>query len=271
MGCHDFHRSKCKGAKKIEVENQSSLFESWVTLFRNHLSDSLVLFNGRFSHEFELKENASSFDVLISYEIHNQKKDFMKISVNLDAFEIQIDDALTSPIDTFTFDDQYKAFTIIDNEIDQRRILLDITPAEERALLSHRNNEWEVISDKPRKENSEQNQDLGTNLINREHTDVTKQSNDLDYFKIEECRTITPLNENHKFIREGILHDKGKLSELRKANDDKGRLMHHGFPLTLEEKDLILEMHKQGKTKFELERYFQRSRITITKTIEKYS
>lgn len=270
-GCHDFPRSKCKGTKKIVAEKQNSLFETWVTIFRTHLTDSLFSSDVKFFQGFELKENINSFDVLISFEIDKQKRDFMKISVNLDVFEIQIENALTSPIDKFTFDDEQNAFMIIDNEIEQRRILFGITHPADSVHFSVGNRGLEVVTDEPRYKNLVRKQDLNSSVIDSKHTEMMKPSDDLNYFKIEEFSTITPLNENHKFIREGILYDKEKISELRKDNDNQGRLLHHGFPLTLEEKDLILKMYNQGKTKIELERYFQRSRITIAKTIEKYT
>ena len=129
----------------------------------------------------------------------------------------------------------------------------------------------DVIADKSKHRHYVNGEDTISEVETNEATSTTKQAYKLDYFKIEECDTITPLNDAHKFIKEGVLHNREKISEFRDDNHKNGKLLHHGFPLTLEEKNLILEMHNQGKTDIELERYFQRSRITIAKTIERYS
>lgn len=129
----------------------------------------------------------------------------------------------------------------------------------------------DVIADKSKHRHCVNGEDTTSRIEINAVTSTTKQAYNLDYFKIEECNTITPLNDAHKFIKEGVLHNREKISEFREDNYKNGKLLHHGFPLTLEEKNLILEMHDQGKTDIELEQYFQRSRITITKTIEKYT
>jgi hypothetical protein len=128
----------------------------------------------------------------------------------------------------------------------------------------------DVIADKSKHRHYINGEDTISEFEMNESTSAAKQVCKLDYFKIEECDTITPLNDAHKFIREGVLHNREKISAFREENYKNGKLLNHGFPVTLEEENLIMEMHNQGKTDIELEQYFQRSRITITKRIEKY-
>jgi len=50
----------------------------------------------------------------------------MSVIVDLDGYEIQIPDAISSPKDTIGFEDDRTAFSFIENEINQRRTLFGI-------------------------------------------------------------------------------------------------------------------------------------------------
>jgi DNA mismatch repair ATPase MutS len=80
------------------------------------------------------------------------------------------------------------------------------------------------------------------------------------FFKIEELDSYTPCHPNNTYVKNFILEN---LSYLRDQNKQKGFLLNRGFPTTKEEVKILLLMYDSEKSLDELEKFFQRSRITI--------
>lgn len=100
--------------------------------------------------------------------------------------------------------------------------------------------------------------------VNLEDTD---KINEADYghhtdgiFKIENCPTIT-------FMSSTFDGDKFNPLEMRKINNESGRRLNHGFPITKEEIELARLKFSQGENFEELEKFFQRNRLTIEEFI----
>ncbi|MDB3929296.1 hypothetical protein N9413_08895 [Paracoccaceae bacterium] len=90
-------------------------------------------------------------------------------------------------------------------------------------------------------------------------------------FYIEKRQTFTPMRADHHLIKRGIFSDKKKIQNYRESNKRLGYLSNSGFPVTQEEIDFILQFSRSGKSIDEMESFFQRSRVSISKIIEEYS
>ena len=82
-----------------------------------------------------------------------------------------------------------------------------------------------------------------------------------NYFKIENFQNVTPINLERTYKKK---FDFKNLEDLRKINQEKGFLLNRGFPLTVEEIQTLLKMYYEGQSIEYLEKFFQRSRITIS-------
>jgi hypothetical protein len=81
-----------------------------------------------------------------------------------------------------------------------------------------------------------------------------------EYFKIENFEKVTPLNSEKSYLNK---FDFKNVVNLRAINKSKGFLLNRGFPLIVEEIQLLLKMYYEGVNIEYLENFFQRSRITI--------
>lgn len=90
-----------------------------------------------------------------------------------------------------------------------------------------------------------------------------------DYFKFETLDKFTPENDDHPFWKIKNL-DQEFLNEKRKENLRNGRLLNASFPIVEEETVEILKCKKYGWTIQDIEKFFQRSQVTIEKILEKH-
>ncbi len=90
-------------------------------------------------------------------------------------------------------------------------------------------------------------------------------NDDISFFKLE--------NEN-SFYKNNLKDYNGNLIDVKKkrsSNYNEGKLLNHGFPIVPEEVKKIKKLFNDGLDLFELENYFQRSRVTIKNILrEKY-
>jgi len=126
LGCHDFLRTKCKGTKSIVVTQKKSEFEEWAEQFENYISEIVFSEEHKFFYTVIKEEKNKTVSIEISFNKEEVQKDFMSVIVDLDGYEIQIPDAISSPKDTIGFEDDRTAFSFIENEINQRRTLFGI-------------------------------------------------------------------------------------------------------------------------------------------------
>ena len=101
-------------------------------------------------------------------------------------------------------------------------------------------------------------------LENLEHRPLNS-----DYFKFEVLEKFTPENDDHPFWKIKNL-DQEFINQRREENLRNGRLLNAGFPIVEEETAEIINLHRHGWTTKKIERFFQRSHVTIEKILEKY-
>jgi ssDNA-binding Zn-finger/Zn-ribbon topoisomerase 1 len=84
----------------------------------------------------------------------------------------------------------------------------------------------------------------------------------MDFFDILNCSSFTPMNKGFDHININKI-----ISDLRINNHSNSKLINHGVPITQEEIDLIVKMHKDGSSLEQLETYFQRGHKSIKKIL----
>ncbi len=95
-----------------------------------------------------------------------------------------------------------------------------------------------------------------TNFNKSDHDDSR-----LVFFKIEDCKTFTPLKKKRTFNLEDI-------PAMRHQNRSDNELLNRGFPTTKEEQELLVEMFLDGKSFKQMQDFFQRSEITLRYLLE---
>jgi len=86
------------------------------------------------------------------------------------------------------------------------------------------------------------------------------KSKDIDFFKIEDLQTFTPLN---RLWKDETVWNSEICESIRNDNIRNGRLLNSYFPITEEEIHELEILRKKGKTWDELEQYFQRPVVTL--------
>ena len=104
----------------ISVPNADQLPDSTLPL---SVKESVYSKDINFFQHIESDKSTKEISIKINFEQGDDQRDFMAVIVNIERFELQISDALSSSSDVFKFEDDRTAFSLIDKEIEQRRIL----------------------------------------------------------------------------------------------------------------------------------------------------
>ena len=110
------------------------------------------------------------------------------------------------------------------------------------------------------------NEDYTSQVISSKIKEIHKSKN---FFQFENQKSISiksdrwlKYNDLDDFIR--------NINEKRSDNVEKEFLINHGFPVTLEEEEMIVSKFKENLSLDSLEQYFQRSRKTISVILSSY-